>query len=144
MVHEWRHLKMAKWSGCGHDPDGILKTPPGGFTILCCACPEPSINLPLDWQSAPVKWAWIYTYILNKDANFQLKNWLQSSLEQDPPLGPGYVYFVEGQVYANHLQNYINQEEIHSHPNLLLWNSHLTTIFHFVLVCYCLALWTIL
>ena len=26
----------------------------------------------------------------------------------------------------------------------LLWNSHLTTIFHFVLVCYCLALWTIL
>jgi len=27
---------------------------------------------------------------------------------------------------------------------VLLWNSHLTTIFHFVLVCYCLALWTIL
>ena len=26
----------------------------------------------------------------------------------------------------------------------VLWNSHLTTIFHFVLVCYCLALWTIL
>ena len=26
----------------------------------------------------------------------------------------------------------------------LLWNSHLKTIFHFVLVCYCLALWTIL
>ena len=27
---------------------------------------------------------------------------------------------------------------------VLLWNSHLTTIFYFVLVCYCLALWTIL
>ena len=26
----------------------------------------------------------------------------------------------------------------------LLWNSYLTTIFYFVLVCYCLALWTIL
>ena len=26
----------------------------------------------------------------------------------------------------------------------VLWNSHLTTIFHFVIVCYCLALWTIL
>ena len=30
------------------------------------------------------------------------------------------------------------------HSLLMLWNSHLTTIFHFVLVCYCLALWTIL
>jgi len=26
----------------------------------------------------------------------------------------------------------------------MLWNSHLTTILHFVLVCYCLALWTML
>ena len=26
----------------------------------------------------------------------------------------------------------------------MLWNSYLTIIFHFVLVCYCLALWTIL
>jgi len=28
--------------------------------------------------------------------------------------------------------------------NPLLWNSHLTTILHFVLVCYWLALWMIL
>jgi hypothetical protein len=119
MIRQWRHLKMAKRSGRGHDPGGISKTPPGGFAILCRACPEPAINLPSDWRSAPAERAWLYASILNQHANFRLKNRLRGSSQQDPPLGPGYAYFVEGQAYADHLRNYVDQKEVCSPSRFL-------------------------
>lgn len=53
MVREWRHLKMLKRSGRGHDPSGVAGTKAGQLAVLCPACPQPDINLPLGWDSSP-------------------------------------------------------------------------------------------
>lgn len=53
MIREWRHLKMLKRAGRGHDPGGILATAEGECAVLCPACPQPGKNLPENWQDAP-------------------------------------------------------------------------------------------
>lgn len=53
MIREYRHLKMLKRAGRGHDPLGTAATRPGECAVLCPACPQPGINLPEGWQDAP-------------------------------------------------------------------------------------------
>ncbi|KIK34020.1 hypothetical protein CY34DRAFT_26941 [Suillus luteus UH-Slu-Lm8-n1] len=48
MVHEWRHLKMLKHFGHGHNPVGVSGTQEGECAVLCPACPQPGKNLPPD------------------------------------------------------------------------------------------------
>jgi len=50
---------------------------------------------------------------------------------------------IEAKDYIKQFKEHLLQEKSRA-ERLLLWNSHLTTIFYFVLVCYCLALWMIL
>lgn len=51
MIHEWRHIRMLKRAGRGHD--GIGATKLGECAVLCPACPHPGINLPKKWETAP-------------------------------------------------------------------------------------------
>lgn len=53
MVRQWRHLRMLKRAGRGHDPGGIQATQPGQCAVLCPACPQPGMNLPPNWEVAP-------------------------------------------------------------------------------------------
>ncbi|KAG6809360.1 hypothetical protein H0H92_000568 [Tricholoma furcatifolium] len=112
MVREWRHLKMMKRAGRGHDPTGILGTKPGELAVACRACPHPGINLPLDWDKVPITVGWIYQLFLSQDANFRLKNRLRSSEEKDPSLSPGWAYFVSTDEYLQHLAKYVDEDEI--------------------------------
>ncbi len=50
MVRQWRHLKLLKHGGHGHDPSGALGTAPGALALVCPVCPHPDINLPPDWK----------------------------------------------------------------------------------------------
>jgi hypothetical protein len=111
-IREWRHLKMAKRTGRGHDPSGIAGTAEGGFAIPCRVCPQPGINLPDDWASAPPSRVWLYNLSLSMDANFRLKNRCRSSWDKDPSLGPGYAYFVKNQDYIEHVANYAHEDEV--------------------------------
>ena len=45
MVRQWRHLKMLKRSGRGHDPAGVLNSKEGECAVLCPACPQPGKNM---------------------------------------------------------------------------------------------------
>lgn len=46
-----------KWSGFGHHPGGEEAAKPGDLAVNCPACPDPAINLPLNWQDVePSKW----------------------------------------------------------------------------------------
>ncbi|KAG6807422.1 hypothetical protein H0H92_007606, partial [Tricholoma furcatifolium] len=112
MVRQWRHLKMVKRSGRGHDPDGISGTREGELALPCRACPHPDINLPTDWQQAPRSRSWLYELVLSQDANFRLKNRLRSSDEKDPSLVPGWAYFVSSDAYLKHLASSLDQDEI--------------------------------
>ena len=53
IVREWRHLKMLKRCGHGHDPTGSEGTREGECSMLCPACPQPGKNLPEDWDKVP-------------------------------------------------------------------------------------------
>jgi hypothetical protein len=46
MMVQWRHLKLAKRAGRGHDSTGIKNTNNGELSILCPTCPYPGINVP--------------------------------------------------------------------------------------------------
>lgn len=50
----WRHIKILKRSGRGHDLDGVSATKPGECAVECPACPHPGRNLPSDWENAPI------------------------------------------------------------------------------------------
>ena len=51
MAHEWRHLKMLKRTGRGHDPNGIAATKAGECAVLCPACPQPGKNMTPGWEN---------------------------------------------------------------------------------------------
>lgn len=53
IVREWRHLKLLKRSGHGHDPVDVERTQEGQCAVLCPACLHPGKNLPDDWDKAP-------------------------------------------------------------------------------------------
>ncbi|GBE88340.1 hypothetical protein SCP_1301550 [Sparassis crispa] len=106
MMREWRHLKMLKHAGRGHDPGGAASTLPGSCVVLCPACPHPGKNLHADWAIAPKDKSWLYRLFLCIDANFCLKRKKVSSDKVDPGLNHGYTYFVEEKSYKDHLHMY--------------------------------------
>lgn len=50
MIRQWRSLKQLKRAGRGNDPAGIAATKLGECALLCPACPQPDINLPVRWE----------------------------------------------------------------------------------------------
>jgi len=52
VVREWRHIKMTKRAGRGHDATAISGTAQGELAIPCRACPRPGVNLPAGWETA--------------------------------------------------------------------------------------------
>lgn len=53
MMRQWRHLKMLKRGGRGHDPAGIVATKPGQLVVQCPACPRPLVNLSPGYENVP-------------------------------------------------------------------------------------------
>ncbi|KAG1726729.1 uncharacterized protein EDB91DRAFT_1061499 [Suillus paluster] len=103
MICEWRHLKILKRSGRGHDPSGIDGTAEGECAVLCPACPHPGKNLPADWKDAPRQW--LYGLFLAIDANFCLKCKAVSNDNVDPSLSRGWGYFMEEEAYKGFLHS---------------------------------------
>ncbi|KAK7020596.1 hypothetical protein VNI00_017725 [Paramarasmius palmivorus] len=90
MVRQWRHVKMGKRFGRGHDPSGLNGTEQGSTAVLCRSCPQPGINLPLGWEQAPASRRWLYALILAMDANFKQKARSRPQDSLDETLGPGW------------------------------------------------------
>jgi hypothetical protein len=46
---------MLRRGGCGNDGlCTIEETKPGELAVPCIACPDPTVNLPPDWDKAPL------------------------------------------------------------------------------------------
>ncbi|KAF8867839.1 hypothetical protein BD779DRAFT_1463482 [Infundibulicybe gibba] len=108
MVREWRHIKLMKRMGRGHDTGGIDNTPEGSCAVLCPACPHPGKNLPENWQSAPPDKSWLYALFVGIDANFRLKRLDVSSNARDPGLNKGYSYVVEEKKFKEFLKDHVD------------------------------------
>jgi hypothetical protein len=135
MVREWRHLKLLKRSGRGHDPAGVKATAAGELAVICPACPQPGRNLPEDWRDAPrekryvhlfprcnlelTQGRWLYALFLAIDANFRLKRKLVSNSARDPGLSKGWAYFVEEYSYKEFLSERIDMPQEVSTPSVL-------------------------
>ncbi|KAF8066636.1 hypothetical protein FPV67DRAFT_1417508 [Lyophyllum atratum] len=104
MVREYRHLKMLKRAGRGHDPAGTVATKPGECAVLCPACPQPGINLKEGWKNASPEDRFLYRLFLAIDANFRLKRKKVSSYEADPGLSKGWAYFLPEVEYKSFLK----------------------------------------
>jgi hypothetical protein len=68
----WRHLKMLKRTGRGHDPAGIAATKPGECAIECPACPHPDRNLPAGWEKASLAERFFLSVLLLLFSNLYL------------------------------------------------------------------------
>ncbi|KZT04662.1 uncharacterized protein LAESUDRAFT_657482, partial [Laetiporus sulphureus 93-53] len=106
MMRQWRHLKMLKRFGRGHDPSGVSGTTPGSCAVECPACPHPGKNLPDNWKEAPPERRWLYRLFLGMDANFRLKRKNVSSDAADPGLNTGIAFFIEEKRYKAHIKMY--------------------------------------
>ncbi|KAN0105342.1 hypothetical protein V8E52_011131 [Russula decolorans] len=113
VVRLWRHLKLLKRSGRGHDPAGANGTQPGQCAVECPACPHPNRNIPPDWINAPDSRRWLYSLNLTIDANFRLKNKARG-IENDSPLGDGWGHWVPNKPYQEYIQKHGYEKE----PNL--------------------------
>ncbi|KZP28679.1 hypothetical protein FIBSPDRAFT_728847 [Athelia psychrophila] len=102
VIRIWRHLKMLKRSGRGHDPMGIESTVDGECAVECPACPHPGKNLPSDWRDSPDTIRWIYALILTTDANFKL-SLKEKDIQSDPALGDGWAHWVPRQPFYEYL-----------------------------------------
>ncbi|KAF9559266.1 hypothetical protein CPC08DRAFT_611227, partial [Agrocybe pediades] len=96
-VREYRHLKLLKRAGRGHDPEGAQATSIGECAVLCPACPQTQKgrNLPDGFENVPPEKRFLYTDFRSIDANFRLKRRDISSEQADPSLSKGWSYFVE-------------------------------------------------
>ncbi|KAH9848497.1 hypothetical protein C2E23DRAFT_739298 [Lenzites betulinus] len=111
VVAQWRHLKMLKRAGRGHDPTGVDGTREGELAIRCPACPQPDINLPPNWEDASDDLKYLYILTVAMDACFRLKRRDVSNTDKDPILGSGWGYFVEDAAYHALLKDYGDQDE---------------------------------
>ncbi|KAJ7890976.1 hypothetical protein B0H14DRAFT_3428848 [Mycena olivaceomarginata] len=115
MTREWRHVRMLKRAGRGHDPAGVANTKPGECALLCPACPQPGKNLPANWQEAPENKQYLYGIYLAIDANFRLKRKDVSTEERDPGLGNGLAFFGDVKAYMEHVRRNWDQKQDRSH-----------------------------
>ncbi|KAJ7175247.1 hypothetical protein C8R43DRAFT_873015 [Mycena crocata] len=106
MTREWNNLDMLKKAGCGHDPDGIEGTAPGGCALLCPACPHPGKNLDEGWENEAEEKQFLYALFVALDANFRLKRKDVSTEEKDPGLGDGLSFYCEVNKYMDHVRQH--------------------------------------
>ncbi|THU99177.1 hypothetical protein K435DRAFT_659501, partial [Dendrothele bispora CBS 962.96] len=113
VVRQWRNLRMLRRGGRGNDGiRGVGETQSGELAVTCIACPQPGINLPLDWENAPVGHKFIYNMFLAFDACFRLKRKKISSWRKDPSLQDGWSYFVENGPYLQWCKAMRDQKEM--------------------------------
>ncbi|KAI6119465.1 hypothetical protein EV401DRAFT_2071463 [Pisolithus croceorrhizus] len=108
IIRQWRHLKLLKHTGRGHDPLGISNTKQGDCALLCPACPHPGKNLPQDWRSVGPEKQFLYSLFVALDANFRLKRRAVSKDSNDPSLSEGWAYFMEESAYKSYLSHHVN------------------------------------
>ncbi|KAJ7492940.1 hypothetical protein B0H11DRAFT_2228263 [Mycena galericulata] len=130
MARQWAFLKRIKRAGRSHDPAGVDKTALRECAVTCWACPQDGRNLPLNWREVDPKYKFLYMLLLAMDANFKLKNRMRANEIDDPPLGPGWSYWVEPNRYKKHLKKYVAEKDLSTciaFAALLQKDTHLTT-----------------
>ncbi|KAJ7242525.1 hypothetical protein C8J57DRAFT_1526216 [Mycena rebaudengoi] len=118
-IHQYRLTKKMKRAGRGHTDSGIKGTAQGELVPPCRACPHAGINVPpdwdkIDWSKEPEDLSYMYNLLTAQDCNFRLINRNVSSAAKDPIVDDGMGFFVNNELYTQHLANHVSEEEISS------------------------------
>ncbi|KAG1720353.1 uncharacterized protein EDB91DRAFT_1240417 [Suillus paluster] len=114
---KWRHLKILKHFGRGHEEGSVNGTSQGECVIICPACLQPGKNLHKGWALATKANQWLYATFLAIHVNFCLKRHNVSSDEADPSLSTGWSYFVEEADYKSYLGQHLGEKSTCSSHN---------------------------
>ncbi|KAJ7264739.1 hypothetical protein C8J57DRAFT_1450655 [Mycena rebaudengoi] len=112
VTRQWAFSHRAKRRGRGHSPTGVKGTRLRELGVDCWTCPQDGKNLLEGWRDVDPKYKFLYMLLLAMDANFKLKNRMRPNEIDDPPLGPGWGYFVEPESYRRHLKTYVPEKDI--------------------------------
>ncbi|KAL0563357.1 hypothetical protein V5O48_018711, partial [Marasmius crinis-equi] len=112
ILREYRHIKMMKRCGRGHNLEGIAKTALGSAAVVCQACTHPDRNLPSGWKDVPRDDRFLYALFLSEDANFKQKARARPNDSRDPALSPGWGCFVSHDEYIVEVRKHADQREI--------------------------------
>lgn len=75
-------------------------SPPGSQTIFCPSCPQPGINLPLNWKNLP---NWITRRTIAVDGNFHADHIKMRRPDLDIKLSNGKGYMAEESRYEEYM-----------------------------------------
>ncbi|KAN0128336.1 hypothetical protein V8E53_013841, partial [Lactarius tabidus] len=90
---QWQDLKTRKESGIRHMKEGE-PIPDGSKAVFCLACPQPGINLPMEWKTNDEL---IRTFIM--DGNFSAEHMQHQSGERDVLLSAGMAFMANPESY---------------------------------------------
>jgi len=91
-----RKLQVSKRFGTVYD----VSSDPGSLAIFCPSCPQPGINLPLDWKELP---SWVTRRTITVDGNFHADHIKMRRPDRDIMLTNGQGYMVEDEKYQEYL-----------------------------------------
>ena len=61
-LRQWRDLTSRRRAGLPMDKE--IRLGPGGLALFCPACPQPGINLPMNWKDDPEQYVPSFIYPL--------------------------------------------------------------------------------
>ena len=86
---------------------------PGDLTIFCPSCPQPGINLPLDWKRLP---NWITRRTITVDGNFHADHIKMRRPDLDIALSNGQGYMVTSSYHLHHVITVATVSNLHQLP----------------------------
>ena len=91
-----RKLEVSKRFGAIY----LQYSPPGSLTLFCPSCPQPGINLPVNWKELP---SWVTRRTITVDGNFHADHIKMRRPDLDIMLTNGQGYMVEEARYKEYL-----------------------------------------
>ena len=106
---EWNDLQNRKRAGFAHDPQLAAENKPGSLAVFCPACPQPGINLPVNWKQDQLPWRFMRVMML--DGCFKADHLAMNS-KNDICLADGLMFWVGHDKYQEHLLKARESQEV--------------------------------
>ncbi|EGO30560.1 hypothetical protein SERLADRAFT_364516 [Serpula lacrymans var. lacrymans S7.9] len=97
---QWRHLEYMHLDGFAHQPSCHPSL--GSLALFCPACPQPDINVSLDWKQNPLRQYHLRTFFM--DGNFNAEHMKSKNPHDDVPLANDTAFLTANQPYMEHLK----------------------------------------